>query len=208
MAGGFSDHLPHFAAEALSTFDFRGRVRPFGKQAAEPAPPVGHSVAENRAIEEAVAAAMAEFERRHEEEKADFAFQLAEKEQYFAETTADVLAANLAAGLTEIREHVSGHVARILSRFLDGAVRERALAELGETIGTMLSADGALRVRVAGPATLTARLQEKLAAFADAVEYAPGEGNEITVRLDDTLMETRIAEWTERIGKAAGGGDV
>jgi hypothetical protein len=208
VASGFSDHLPHFTGDALSTFDFRSRLRPFGKEEAAPVPAEGHSVAEDRAIREAVEAARAEFERQRAEEVADFEFRLAEKEQSFAEMTADVLAEKLTAGLEEIRGQVSGHVARVLARFLDTAVRERALGELSETVAALLAADGALHVRVAGPAALTARLKDKLAAFGEVIEYAPGEGADLTVRVDDTLMETRIAAWAERIGKAAGGGDV
>lgn len=207
MAGRFAEHLPHFAIKQFGDVALGRLVDPLGGPAAPP-PDDGRSDAENRAIREAVEAARTECERQRAEDKADFDMRLAEVRQQLTEEFADALAGRVTAALAEMSGAISAHVAAVLSRFLDGAVRHRALDELCETVSALVVENRAARVRIVGPEPLLARLKQRLSALGDAIEYAEAGGADVTVRIDDTVIETRIAAWAERLAAAAGVSDV
>jgi hypothetical protein len=202
VAGSFSEYLPHFALNALSGLDLAGRLRPLGGNMADEPPLDGHAEAEARGRREGKEAAAAEFERVRAELVADFDFRVAEKEQSFAGATAEALATQLAAGLATIEQAVATHVAGALAHFLEGAVRQRALDELAETMTALLASREAVHVRVAGPDALLGHLRPKLAGRGEAIEYVTDPRPEVTVTIDDTIMQTRIAAWGERIAAA------
>jgi hypothetical protein len=202
VAGAFSEYLPHFALNALSSFDLAGKLRPLGGSAVDEPPMDGHAEAEARGRREGREAAAAEFERTRAELVADFDFRVAEKEQSFAGATAEALAAQLADGLATLEQTVAGHVAGALGRFLEGAVRQRALDELAETMTALFASREAVHVRVAGPGTLLDRLRPKLASRSEIIEYVADPRPEVTVTIDDTIMQTRIAAWGDRIAAA------
>jgi hypothetical protein len=202
VAGAFSEYLPHFALNALSGLDLSGKIKPLGRETEADQPRDGHAEAEARGRREGRAAAEAEFEAVRAELTADFEFRLAEKEQAFAGATADALAAQLKHSLAAIEEALAGRVAAALAPFLENAVRHRALDELAETVGALLASREAVRVRIAGPALLLEALRLRFAAWGEGIEYVPGAQSEVTATIDDTVMETRIAAWVERIATA------
>jgi hypothetical protein len=131
---------------------------------------------------------------------------LEERERQFAETTGGVLLGQLSDGLARIESVLGGHVARVLARFLDHAVRERALAELSETVAALMVGGGAVQAKIVGPEPLVSRLRELLDAAATAsIECAVGAKPEVTVTIDDTIIETQIAAWMERVRTAIEG---
>jgi hypothetical protein len=98
-------------------------------------------------------------------------------------------------------------VARVLLRFLGNAARDRALDQLSETVAALLAAGGAARVRIAGPESLVNRLRQQAETLKVVVEVTVNpDAADVTVTLDDTIVETRIAEWMERVTRAASGG--
>ena len=203
MANAFSEYLPHFAVKALGGIDFRSGIKPLGGILNGP-PVDGPAEAEARGRREARAVAEAEFEQTRAADLAAYEQRLADKEREFAEATADVIADRLVAGLAEIEQRLAGHVAEALSRFLDTAVRNRAVGELAETVSALLASGIGTRVRVTGPEHLIARLRQRLVTRGESIVYTTNEAADVTVSMDDTIVETRITAWLERLKVATG----
>jgi hypothetical protein len=202
VANAFSEYLPHFAVKALGGIDFRSGIKPLGGILDPPAD--GPAEAEARGRREARVEAEAEFAETRAADLAAYEQRLADKEREFAEATADAIADRLVAGLAEIEEHLAGHVADALSRFLDTAIRNRAVGELAETVSALLASGVGTRVRVAGPEQLISRLRQRLVTRGESIAYAANEAADVTVALDDTIVETRIGAWIERLKVATG----
>ncbi len=159
-----------------------------------------------QAVDAALTEARAEFERIRASDHADHARQLGERERQIAEQTTDVIVERLAAGLATINETVGHHVARVLARFLESAVRERAIDELSETLAALLADGHATQIRVSGPADLVERLRSVATTAGVSLEAVIGESADVRVTVDDTSIETRIRAWMERTLAAVGDG--
>jgi hypothetical protein len=202
-ASAFSAHLPHFRSGAFAGADLAG-LRPLGGQG--PAPDDDYA-AVARAREEAVAATQAAFEVIRARDLEACERRLAESERQFAEKTADVLAGKLAEGLAALEVRLSAQVARVLGRFLESAVRDRALGELSETVQALIATAGATRLKISGPEALVARFRQATASLKVSAEVVIDSASaDVTVALDDTIVETRIAAWMDRVTEAASGG--
>ena len=200
MTHAFSEYLPHFAlTPRRRATDFGGRMQPLG--AADAPPADGPAEAEARGRAQGLAEARAEFEAIRANDLAEFETRLAAKEHEFTERTANVLAERLTQGLAQIEEAVSGQTAIVLSRFLETAIRTRAVAELSETVAVLLVQARGARVRVNGPEALVGLLRERLADHGD-IEFEVTEAADLSVAIDDTIIETQIAAWEERLEAA------
>jgi hypothetical protein len=206
MASAFSQYLPHFAGTALSSLDILERVKPLGSTASEKRDGDAIAEAEARGRDEGREAARIEFEKARAEDQADFEFRLAEQKQLWVEETAAAIAAQIDGGLAQIETSVSGQVADVLARFLERAVEQRALSELAQLVGAAMAEGTAVRIRIAGPEALLAQLRRQPAARAGAIEYSvAADKAEVSVAIGDTILETQLAAWGERIMAAVAG---
>ena len=102
-------------------------------------------------------------------------------------------------GLAAIEERVGREVGTVLMRFLDHAVRERAVGELTEAVSALIAGGTATRVRIAGPAALIGRVEAAIAATGVPVERDESDTADVSVSIDDTVVETNIAAWMDRL---------
>jgi hypothetical protein len=203
MSVAVSRRLPHFrAAVTPPVARPSGGFRPL-VEAPDPEVPQHAPSEREQAIAAALAGAEARFEAARSADQSEFERRLAENERQILETVADRLAGQLLAALAALEQSVAGHTSRILLRFLDGSVRERALGELSETVAALIAGGPATKVKLTAPAALVERLRTRLPAT--LVEPIAGEIADVTVSIDDTIVETRISEWLERLLAAAGG---
>lgn len=205
MSAAAARHLPHFSGVGLTGLQPRGPFRPLGETVAADAP-ADRSDTE-RAVEKALAEARVEFERLRAADRIEHERQLADRTSEIEEAIANRLAAGIASGLQQINDGVATHVARVLARFLEGAVRERALDELSEAVAALLAEGGATRVTIAGPAGLVERLKAAAEAAKTPVTTVTSGAADVTVTIDDTLLGTRIDAWMQRISAAVKGPD-
>jgi len=205
MAGAFSEYLPHFPAAVFDGIDIGGAQKPFSGEGVPPPPHDAIAEAVARGRREAEAAAELKFERLLAEERADLELRLAEKEEYWRKEVAEVLAGALTGGLKRIETSISDEAARALARFLPGAIRERALGELSQTLAALLADRAATRIVISGPALLVERLRPLLAEH--EVEIVPDARADVTVKIDDTVIETCMSAWVRRIETAVAGAD-
>ncbi len=138
---------------------------------------------------------------------AAFEQRLAEREAEILTTIGDALAGQMAEGLAAIEEQVGRHVGTALLRFLDHAVRERAIGELAEAVSALVASGGTTRVRITGPVALTGRVEAAIAPTGVAVERVESDAADISVAIDDTVVETSIRAWMDRLMAQAGAAD-
>lgn len=196
-------HLPRFAngsAPEIASAGFRLLTE-------KPAPPPmeDRQAAQAAAVAAALEAAAAEFAATRAADRTEFERRLAERESDLLASIGQALSAQLAEGLAAIEEQIGAHVAAVLLRFLDSAVRERAVSELTEAVAALAADGDALRIRVAAPAELVERLQAAMAPTKTAVEWTGGTATEVSVSIDDTIVETNVTAWLDRLMPETGG---
>ncbi len=189
--------LPRFASAALPDIVSAG-FRPLNEKPA-PAPAEDRLAAQKAAVVEALAAAHAEFDSVRAADRAEFERRLAEREAEILATIGDALSIQVSEGLAAIEERVGREVSVALLRFLDHAVRERAVGELSEAVSALLVGGSAARVRITGPAALTERVERAIAPAGVPVERIRSDTADVSVTIDDMIVETNVAAWMDRL---------
>jgi hypothetical protein len=199
--------LPHFGdpAESASPATHAPGFRPLVEPAFVPAPAPDVSATE-RAVAAALEEARQDFEMQRAADRAEHERLLAAREAEIHEIAAQAMADQLTAGLAELNTAIATHVSRVLLRFLEKRLRERAVGELSETVASLLHGGEAVRVRVSGPADLVDRLGAAVGHVA-TVEVEVSDVPDVTVVIDNTTIETRIGAWMDRAQRAVAGGN-
>ena len=199
-------HLPRFVSGTLPELPGGG----FRLLSEKPAPsPVEDSQAAlDAAVAEALEAAHAEFAAARAADHEDFERRLAERESEILASVGQALSVQLAEGLAALEERIGAHVAGVLLRFLDSAVRERAISELTEAVAALAADGNAVRIKIVAPAALVGRLKAAMTATETAVDWVDGAGTDVSVSIEDTIVETNMTAWLDRLssGKAASDG--
>lgn len=141
------------------------------------------------------------FERTRAADLAGFEERLTEARRGWAETESDRLAAEIRQAMQALETGIAASVARILLPFVAESVRRRALDELSETLTALLTG-GVRTLVVNGPIDLVEPLKAKLGPYAQAVEFRPADGPDIVARSRDTVVETQIGAWLDRLAAA------
>ena len=139
----------------------------------------------------------AEMARERERHETAFA-ELAARSGAEAAQLIDRRFAELEAQLVDI---TTGVAARILGASLADDIRERAVAQLADTIRAALSDGEAVRIRVRGAPSLCETLEKALDSHAEQVEFHVSDGFDLTVDIDDSIFETRLSEWSTAISE-------
>jgi hypothetical protein len=112
----------------------------------------------------------------------------------------------LEAGLREIEarvaETVTGAVARILGPIVSDEVLKRSIAELASAIGEALEDADAVTIRVSGPPSLFSALALNMGEKSKYLRHRETDGADLTVEVNGSLMETRLAEWQAAVHEA------
>lgn len=89
--------------------------------------------------------------------------------------------------------------ARILGGILSDEMRKRAVAALAARIRETLGEREAVRIRVHGPQLLCEALEASLGARAASIEFIERASFDLTVNIDSSIYETRLAEWAAEL---------
>ncbi len=161
-------------------------------------------------VADAVAAAEADLterlEQQHaealENQRAQHAEEIATLQQRFAEEASGLILKSIESMETRVVELTSAVTARILGVVLTDDVRERSIERLASVIRDALDDDEAVRIRVRGSLPLYEALKEKLPKYADQLDFTETVDFDISVAIDDSVFETRIAEWSTALSEA------
>ncbi|MDX8530394.1 hypothetical protein RFM41_01420 [Mesorhizobium sp. VK25A] len=100
-----------------------------------------------------------------------------------------------------VAELAGATVARIVSGLLSDDLQERSLAALSQTISAAVADGEAVRIGVRGPLSLFEPLKAALGTRAANLDFTEAPGFDLTVTIDETVFETRIAEWSASLSE-------
>jgi len=86
--------------------------------------------------------------------------------------------------------------ARILGTVLTDDIRDRSIERLAALIREALRDTDAVRIRVRGSLPLFETLKEKLPEHANQLDFMESPDFDLSVSIDDSVYETRLAEWS------------
>jgi len=188
-------------ADALPDFGVSmPRIRPAESKAADkdPEEKLRETVAE--AVAKAEAALAERLALEHEAKLAAERAQHAEEMQEALARFGDEAGAAVKACFEALEQKVvsvtSGLAARILGAALSEDLQKQAVAEFERILRAVLKEDGAVRVHVRGNALLWSALKAQLGDLAARVDFTEAPGFDIAAEIDESLFETRLAEWS------------
>lgn len=161
-------------------------------------------------IADAVGTAEAALEERLAQEHADalqaertlHAGELLELQKQFADDASEKIRTNFTTMETQLLELTGAVTARILGAVLTDDIRQRSIERLEDIIRDALTDNEAIRIRVRGSLPLFDALKEKLPLYAEQFDFAESPVFDLSIMIDDSVFETRLAEWSALLAEA------
>jgi hypothetical protein len=148
------------------------------------------------------AAGLAEGEEKLAEERVRAAIRLGQERAKWSDQQATIVD-GFGAACRELENNIASAVAHILQPFLADAIRGKAVAALVAQISALTGHSPVPVFRVSGPSDLLGLVRAQLdAAGRTGIEYQPADTIEIRVVADQTVIETQISAWNERLKDA------
>lgn len=164
---------------------------------------IGQLIAE--AVAEAEAALEARLTETHQRELAEIRQANADEAKTFMDTLGTDVGALIASRIDDMQsrtiELVSASAARIMSGILSEKLRERSISALGDTINKAMTENDASRIRIQGPASLFETLSSALGERAASLDFIEAPGFDLTITVDDAVIETRMSEWSTALSE-------
>jgi hypothetical protein len=149
------------------------------------------------------AAGMAEGDARIAEERVRSAIRLGEERAKWSDQQAVAIVSGFETACREIETNIASSVARILLPFLADAVRDKAIGSLVEQIAALTGNSPVPVFKVTGPSELLDLVKKQLeTARRTGIEYEAADTFEVRVVADQTVIETQITAWSERLKEA------
>jgi len=149
------------------------------------------------------AAGVAEGDARVAEERVRSAIRLGEERAKWSDQQAVTIVSGFEAACREIETNIASSVARILLPFLADAVRDKAIGSLVEQIAALTGNSPVPVFKITGPGELLDLVRSQLqTARRTGIEYEAADTFEVRVVADQTVIETQIAAWSERLNEA------
>lgn len=172
----------------------------FPDAAAEPAAAVDVEALIAEAVGEAQAQLAERLAQEHAQamhaEQERHAEELAAIERRFGEEASETIATRFA----ELEEKVVGLTGAVAARILGGIltddIRDRSLERLAGLVREALLDGEAARIRIHGSLPLFEALKRKLPERGDQLDFVERPQFDLSVSIDDSVYETRLAEWS------------
>ncbi|PDT89738.1 hypothetical protein CO669_13160 [Bradyrhizobium sp. Y36] len=150
-----------------------------------------------------LAAGAAEGDAKLAEERVRSAIRLGEERAKWSDQQAVAIVSGFEAACREIETNIASSVARILLPFLADAVRDKAIGSLVEQIAALTGNSSVPAFKVTGPSELLDLVRTQLeASRRTGIAYETAETVEVRVVADQTVIETQISTWSERLKEA------
>jgi len=112
------------------------------------------------------------------------------------------VAARIDAMEAKVSDLVGATVARIIGGIVSDDLQKRSLEALAGTIREAVGDSEAVRIAVRGPLSLFETLKARLGPRAANLDFVEAPGFDLTVAIDETVFETRMAEWSSALSEA------
>jgi hypothetical protein len=152
-----------------------------------------------RGREEGKEAVRADYEQQLAEEKSQFEKTLAQERNRWVDDEGAKIEAVVTAAFERLEIEIAACNERILQPFLEMVLRRQVIDALVENLSIMMSSEQHSLIRISGPGDLLSALQAKLPAFSGAIEFMPDESCDVTVIADQTIIESQMQAWIDRI---------
>jgi hypothetical protein len=137
-----------------------------------------------------------------QEQKEIFEADLAAARAEWAALAGSTLASELDRAMTQLRVTLEASVARVLTPIIGEAARSKALEALRDVIARAVES-GESPIAVTGPADLIGAIEVAFSRQHPGISYAVEDDDEVTVRFDKTVIETRVGEWERQLREIA-----
>ena len=87
----------------------------------------------------------------------------------------------------------------MLAAILSDDLQKRSLDELQRVIRNALTDNEAVGIRIHGPLSLFEAVKPALGKRAEQIAYVESAGFDLTVTIDESIFQTRMAEWSEAL---------
>jgi hypothetical protein len=149
------------------------------------------------------AAGLAEGDAKLAEERVRSAIRLGEERAKWSDQQAVSIVSGFETACREIETNIASSVARILLPFLADAVRDKAIGSLVEQIAALTGNSPVPVFKITGPGELLDLVRAQLETVRrTGIEYEAAETFEVRVVADQTVIETQISAWSERLKDA------
>ncbi|WP_419909665.1 hypothetical protein [Hoeflea sp.] len=134
-----------------------------------------------------------------EEERGRHRDEINELRTRYEQDFTTVLATRYDALCDELVEAVGAQVTRILAPVFEQSLNEQMVAALADAIRQTMKDRSATIMTVTGPASIFDNLKSALGEDAAQLEFVESDEFDLTVRIDDAVLCTRLSEWAERL---------
>ena len=155
----------------------------------------------NRASDEVAANLTRIYEDTLEAERTQHAAELDALRGSLATGAGGMIAMRMDAFEADLVALTTAATARIVGAFLSDEMQKRSIDRLAAAIRDALGDREAVRVQVRGPLSLHEPLVTALGARGAALEFVETASVDISVAIDASLYETRLAEWSAAVAE-------
>jgi hypothetical protein len=113
--------------------------------------------------------------------------------------TAGKIAGDIAEIGNQLETKIAGVAARILEPFISSALQKQAVATFVEQLSSLTSDSRRPTLRITGPSDLLELVRSKLGVRSIAVELRIAPAAEVSVVVDQLVLETQVKLWAERL---------
>jgi len=111
------------------------------------------------------------------------------------------VAARIDAMEAQVAELTGAAVARIVGGIVSEDLQKRSLSALARAISAAIADSEAVRIGVRGPLSMFEPLKAALGPRSVNLDFTEAPGLDLTVTIDETVFETRIAEWSASLSE-------
>ena len=108
--------------------------------------------------------------------------------------TLQPLANELATSYAQLGESIEKGVAEVLAPLLNQELKRQALQSLKDSIEELMGEKTDASIKITAPDSMVDELAVHLAPLADTASIVSSDGDDIEVRLDDTILSTKLGQ--------------
>lgn len=134
-------------------------------------------------------------------EREGHALEMTELQARFAAEAANAIQAGITEMESRVVELTGAVTARILGLVLTEDLRTRSIDRLTTIIRDAMTDDDAIRIRIRGSLPLYEDVKARLPEHAGQFDFAESPDFDLSVTIDDSVFETRLAEWSAALAE-------